>query len=104
LAGRRQASSLFCLRRRRGARVRRLVRLQPRTTRALIGATTALSLGIGKELYDATGRGDPSFRDLTWDVIGTAVGVGLSLGVDLLLSRATASSASSGGKGLVVHF
>jgi putative lipoprotein len=78
--------------------------VQPRTTRALIGATTALSLGIGKELYDATGRGDPSFRDLTWDVIGTAVGVGLSLGVDLLLSRATASSASSGGKGLVVHF
>jgi putative lipoprotein len=78
--------------------------VEPRRTRALIGATTALSLGIGKELYDATGRGDPSFRDLTWDVIGTAVGVSLSLGLDLLLARATSASASSGGKGLVVHF
>lgn len=78
--------------------------VQPRSTRAIVGASTALSLGIGKELYDATGRGDPSFRDLTWDVIGTAVGVGLSLGIDLLLSHATSSSASTGGKGLVVQF
>lgn len=51
--------------------------------RAAIGGGLALTAGIGKEALDAAGLGDPSWRDLTWDVIGTLVGVGLSLGIDL---------------------
>jgi putative lipoprotein len=50
--------------------------------RALVGASVALSAGIAKELWDATGRGDPSWKDLAWDVAGTAIGVTLALLVD----------------------
>jgi putative lipoprotein len=50
--------------------------------RAALGAGVGLAFGIGKELYDATGRGDPSWRDLAWDVIGCAFGVGVSLLLD----------------------
>ena len=57
--------------------------LEPRWQRATAGASFSLSLGIGKEAYDAAGGGDPSFRDFTWDVIGTAVGVGIALLIDL---------------------
>lgn len=77
--------------------------VQPRWQRATIGATGALALGIGKELYDATGRGDPSFKDLVWDSVGTAVGTALAFGIDLLLGRATSSTASAG-SGLAVRF
>jgi putative lipoprotein len=52
--------------------------------RALVGATFSLSLGAAKELWDLSGHGDPSWKDLAWDGIGTSVGVGLALGVDLL--------------------
>ena len=51
--------------------------------RALSGAAFSLSIGIAKELYDATGAGDPSWKDLAWDGIGTAVGVGVALLIDL---------------------
>ncbi|MFZ5891130.1 MAG: hypothetical protein ACOY0T_08770 [Myxococcota bacterium] len=55
--------------------------------RALAGASLSLSAGIAKELWDAAGHGDPSFKDLAWDGIGTGVGVGLALAADLLLFR-----------------
>ena len=45
------------------------------SVRLAVGAGFALSLGIAKEVYDATGAGDPSWRDLAWDVLGTGVGV-----------------------------
>ena len=51
--------------------------------RALLAGGITLSLGVGKELYDATGHGDPSLRDLAWDVIGCVVGVGLAYVIDL---------------------
>ncbi len=38
---------------------------------------------MGKEALDAAGYGQPSWRDLTWDVAGTAVGLGLALVVHL---------------------
>lgn len=57
----------------------------PPWQRALVAAGFTLSLGAGKELYDATGHGDPSWRDFTWDVIGCAVGVGVALLIDLAL-------------------
>jgi putative lipoprotein len=56
--------------------------LDGRPARALVASGAALSAGAAKELYDMTGRGQPSWRDFTWDVIGTAVGVGVSLLVD----------------------
>lgn len=52
--------------------------------RWLTGAGVALGAGVAKELYDA-GRGSFfSFKDLTWDVLGTATGLGLSWAVDRL--------------------
>ncbi|HEX8818904.1 MAG TPA: hypothetical protein VF794_03190, partial [Archangium sp.] len=46
--------------------------------RWLTGAGVALTAGVGKELHDA-GRGSFfSFKDLTWDAVGTATGLGLS--------------------------
>lgn len=53
--------------------------------RAALGGGFALTLGIAKEIYDATGQGDPSLRDLTWDVIGCVFGAGVALLVDYVL-------------------
>lgn len=55
------------------------------TARAVSGASLALSAGVAKELYDATGAGTASWKDLAWDAAGTLVGVGLALAVDLLI-------------------
>lgn len=38
------------------------------------GAALGLAAGVGKELYDQSGRGHASWRDLTWDAVGTATG------------------------------
>jgi len=54
-----------------------------------VGAGFALSLGIAKEIADAAGSGDPSWRDLTWDVPGTGVGVLTAWLVDLAMHAAT---------------
>lgn len=51
----------------------------------LWGAGVSLTLGVGKELYDLTGRGDPSWKDLTWDVLGTAAGLLLAWSIDLVV-------------------
>jgi putative lipoprotein len=60
--------------------------------RALVGASLSLSAGIAKELWDLSGHGDPSWKDLTWDAVGTGVGVGLAVGVDVLLFRGGSSA------------
>jgi putative lipoprotein len=69
--------------------------------RWLTGAGVALGAGIGKELYDA-GRGSFfSFKDLTWDVVGTATGLGLSWAVDrLFFHREAPGSTPTGAVGL----
>ncbi len=59
--------------------------VEPRYGRLLIGGAVALAAGAGKELLDMTGFGDPSWRDFTWDVIGTAFGLGVAWSVDLLI-------------------
>ncbi len=59
--------------------------LAERWQRASAGAGFSLVLGAGKELYDLGGHGDPSWRDFTWDLAGTAVGVMLAWLVDLAL-------------------
>jgi putative lipoprotein len=56
-----------------------------RPTRVASATVLALGAGIGKELWDLNGPGDASWRDLTWDVIGTATGVLVASGVDWLI-------------------
>jgi len=63
--------------------------------RAVAGAGFSLTLGAGKELYDLSGHGDPSWKDFTWDVAGTAVGIGIALLVDAAISSSSSSRASS---------
>jgi putative lipoprotein len=59
--------------------------------RALAGATLALSAGVAKELFDAAGDGNASFKDLAWDGLGTGVGAALLL--DLSFGSAGAEPA-----------
>ena len=72
------------------------------------GASLALAAGIGKELYDLGGHGDPSLRDLTWDVAGTLTGVALAWAIDRLLGDDDGGSenpgAASRGGVVVFHF
>lgn len=51
----------------------------------ILGGSLALGLGITKEVLDATGLGDPSWRDLAWDGIGTVAGLAFAWGIDLLV-------------------
>lgn len=63
---------------------------EARYPRLLIGGGLALAAGTGKELLDMTGFGDPSWRDFTWDVIGTATGLLVAWGLDLLIGGVSA--------------
>jgi uncharacterized protein YfiM (DUF2279 family) len=65
---------------------------EDRRVRAGVGAGLALGAGIGKELWDLGGGGDPSTRDLVWDVVGTATGVLIAWTVDWLFRRVTATT------------
>ena len=61
-----------------------------RTARVVAGASLAMAAGIGKELWDLAGHGDPSWKDLTWDAIGTATGVLTARAIDWLVVRIAA--------------
>ena len=63
-----------------------------RATAFAIGAGVALGAGIAKETYDALGHGDPSWKDLAWDLAGTLVGLGIAYGIDVLIRREPTSS------------
>jgi putative lipoprotein len=65
-----------------------------RPTRVVAAATFALSLGIAKELWDLSGHGDPSWRDLTWDVVGTTTGVLVAYAIDWAIGRLGGPSTS----------
>ncbi len=58
-----------------------------RAARAAGGAALAVGAGAAKELWDLDGHGDASWRDLTWDLIGAATGVLVSLAVDWSIHR-----------------
>jgi putative lipoprotein len=62
-----------------------LTEREDRRWRLLAGAGVALCAGIGKELYDLSGHGDASARDLAWDAIGTATGLLVAWTIDRLL-------------------
>jgi putative lipoprotein len=51
----------------------------------ILGASLAVGAGVTKELLDATGLGDPSWRDLAWDGIGTVAGLAFAWSIDLLV-------------------
>jgi putative lipoprotein len=42
-----------------------------------IGAGIGVVPGIAKEVWDLSGRGDASWKDLAWDAIGAVVGAGI---------------------------
>jgi putative lipoprotein len=60
---------------------------EDRPTRALAGASLALGAGLLKEGWDLAGHGDASWRDLTWDVVGTATGVLFAWALDRAIAR-----------------
>ncbi len=80
--------------------------LDRRSERALAGGAFSLTLGAGKELWDLSGHGDPSWRDFTWDVLGTGVGLALAVAGDALLSSKSSSqpSARMTAQALVLRF
>ncbi len=55
--------------------------------RALVGFSFALSLGLAKEAWDAAGHGDPSWRDVSWNILGGLSGTALAWGIDRALKR-----------------
>jgi putative lipoprotein len=60
-----------------------------RPTRIAAAITIALGAGLIKEAWDLTGHGDASWRDLTWDVVGTTTGVLIAYGIDWVIARLT---------------
>ncbi len=50
-----------------------------------VGGGAALVIGALKEGYDATGHGDPSWKDFAWDAMGAAVGLAIAWGIDAAL-------------------
>ncbi|ATB31894.1 YfiM family protein [Melittangium boletus] len=61
--------------------------------RWLTGAGVALGAGVAKEFYDEGRGGFFSWKDITWDVLGTASGLALSWAVDRLVFQRLASRA-----------
>ncbi|WP_257455202.1 hypothetical protein [Archangium lipolyticum] len=74
--------------------------------RWLTGAGLALGAGLGKEVYDAWRGSVFSFKDLVWDVLGTATGLALSWAIDRLFFHhppagpARVAAFQEGGSGL----
>jgi putative lipoprotein len=58
-----------------------------RPARAGVGAALAIGAGVAKELWDLDGHGDASWRDLSWDFVGAAAGLLVSVGVDWAVHR-----------------
>ena len=58
-----------------------------RPARIGAGAALAVGAGVAKELWDLDGHGDASWRDLSWDLIGAATGLLVSVGVDWAVHR-----------------
>lgn len=61
-----------------------------------IGGGVALGAGAAKELLDLAGLGDPSWKDLAWDAIGTIAGLALAWGIDLALGGVSSAHPALG--------
>ena len=55
---------------------------------ALLGVGVGLGAGAGKELADLAGLGNASAKDFAWTALGTVLGVGLSLLIDVAIRGA----------------
>ena len=66
-----------------------------RPTRIVVAATVALAAGVFKEVWDLSGHGDASWRDLTWDVVGTTTGVLFAYGIDWAIGRLRSPTAAN---------
>jgi putative lipoprotein len=60
---------------------------EDRRVRLGVGGAFAFSLGAAKELWDLSGHGDASWRDLTWDAVGTIAGLAVAAAVDLAIEH-----------------
>ena len=60
---------------------------ESRLKRAIAAASVALAAGLAKEAWDLGGHGDASWRDLTWDAIGTTTGTLLVYAIDWAVTR-----------------
>lgn len=73
---------------------------ESRGTALLAAAGFTVAIGAAKETMDLAGFGDPSWKDFTWDVIGTAAGLALALSMDVFVRgldpRSTLRLAGSG--------
>jgi putative lipoprotein len=58
-----------------------------RPLRLLVASGAGLLAGTLKELLDLAGLGTPSWKDFTWDVIGTLSGAFVALLLDVLVFR-----------------
>jgi len=58
---------------------------QPPPCAFWIGWGTAVSAGATKEIFDAMGLGDPSWKDFTYDLLGALLGAGLTWAIDRAL-------------------
>jgi putative lipoprotein len=77
----------------------------------IFGGALATAAGIGKELLDLAGLGDPSWKDLAWDAIGTTTGLAIAWGMDLLVRGVgdkrpllISPGPKGGGAGLEIRF
>lgn len=61
-----------------------------------IGGGVTLAAGAGKELLDLAGFGDPSWKDFACDAMGTAVGLAIAWGVDLLVGGVSSAHPALG--------
>ncbi len=66
---------------------------QDRPLRFAIGGALGVGAGVAKELLDLAGSGDPSWKDLTWDLLGVATGLALAFAVDRLIEALTGEPA-----------
>jgi putative lipoprotein len=67
----------------------------------VFGGGLAIAAGAGKEALDAAGAGQASWKDLAWDLAGTAAGLGLVWLVDLAVRGAGADRPIFGAPGPV---
>lgn len=72
-----------------------------RTARVGTGILSAVVPGAAKELYDANGHGDPSWKDFAWDATGALVGVSAALLLDVALAPERPTQTASVSQGLV---
>lgn len=66
-----------------------------RWQRAGVGASVALTAGIAKEAYDEIDYGGASYKDMVFDVAGTALGIATAWLVDFAINGSEHSSSSS---------